>query len=245
LVACDVIFVALRAESFSEELLSTLDGADCPVISVSPLVSDAELERWRRVRNFVAATPNLVAAFRADQLEYWVPPFQVTRLDVSGKRWPAVIELATCLRRGGIPTRFEQNVQARSRSTLLAFVPLQYALLAKPEIAAWRADGPFRQRVALALAVGRRAALHLGSLDLQLRLATWLLCRSWTLWLASLLLPLCVPDLARFLGSHFGHKLEAQTQMFGANLSREAARYGLTQADVRAMLLEPLGPLRS
>jgi hypothetical protein len=240
LVPCDVLFVTLRAEDVVDSLLSALSAAKVPVVLLSPLVSEAELQRWRTLPGLVAGAPSLVAALHGTRLEYWVPPLQATTLDDVGKAQPAVVMLRRLLQRGGVPTQFRAHGLELSRATTLAFFPLQRALLARPALGEWRHDSAWCRRLARGFRISRRVALELHAMDLAPRLATRILATPQGVWLTSLLLSVCVPSLAAFLGDHFGRKLKAQTTMFGESLRKEAALYRLTPEELDA--LELLGP---
>jgi hypothetical protein len=242
LPVCDVLFVALRAENVDDALLAELERAQVPIVSVSPMLSRLELERWQRLPYFVGAAPALVAALKGDVVEYWSPPLQATTVDARGQSFASVSELVTLLNRGKVPTRFRSNVAERTRATTLAFFPLQNALLLRPRIADWRRDAEWLRRVARGFAVARRVALRLSRIDLEPRLAIWALSQRWGVWAFSLLAPNLVPQLAEFLSAHFGHKLEAQTTMFARVLSDEAESYGLSPSELSELLLGAGGP---
>jgi hypothetical protein len=236
---CDLALVTLRAEDVTEALLSALHGLERPVVLLSPLVSSAVAERWSALPLLVPATPSLVAEWMPPTLHAWVPPLSVTWLDASGQRFETVQKFAELLSQAGIRTRFGRQVLLQSRVTTMLFFPGQQALRCKPHINTWRQQPGWLSRVARGFQLSRKLVANQGVFPgLSLRLAAYVLSFTPALYLLSVLLPLLVPRLARFLEHHFGHKLQAQTAQFETEMTRAARTAGWPEGDVSALRLD-------
>jgi 2-dehydropantoate 2-reductase len=160
-------------------------------------------------------------------VRYWSFAAAPTLFERNGRRGARAIELiVAALNRSALPARLSDDVRRRNPATTIAFFPISVGVSRSGGIAALLRE---ETRLALTAQAVRETlvlARKLGPIEAPAAFAGRLIGPR-TLRAALLLSRWALPQVTRFVDSHFGTKLSEQHQSLGAEILELGRRHAL------------------